>query len=110
MAGRRRDPAWLGTERPYDGLTFLFAENEHGQFGAHVYPYRPERATFIVETDEETARRAGLDAFTEADTIAYCQRLYPGHRLLANRSASSSSSPHRPWARKTSARPSQAGR
>ncbi|HXM58953.1 MAG TPA: FAD-dependent monooxygenase [Candidatus Dormibacteraeota bacterium] len=78
---------WLGTDRPYEGLTFLFSENEHGRFGAHVYPYRPDRSTFIVETDEETAGRAGLDGFTEADTIAYCERLFPGHRLLANRSA-----------------------
>jgi anthraniloyl-CoA monooxygenase len=83
--------SWLGTDRPFDSLTFFFDGDEHGCFGAHVYPYRPDRATFIVETDEETYRRAGIDAFTEADTIAYCERLFAthldGHRLLANRSS-----------------------
>jgi anthraniloyl-CoA monooxygenase len=83
--------SWLGTDRPFDSLTFFFEGDEHGCFGAHVYPYRPDRATFIVETDEETYRRAGIDAFSEADTIAYCERLFAahldGHRLLANRSS-----------------------
>jgi len=83
--------SWLGTDRPFDSLTFFFEGNEHGCFGAHVYPYRPDRATFIVETDEQTYRRAGIDAFGEADTIAYCERLFAahldGHRLLANRSS-----------------------
>lgn len=81
---------WLGTDQPYDSLTFFFERNEHGCFGAHVYPYRSDRATFIVETDEETYRRAGIAGFGEADTIAYCERLFgerlQGHRLLSNRS------------------------
>ena len=81
---------WLGTDRPFDRLTFFFERNEHGCFGAHVYPYAPDRATFIVETDEETHQRAGMEAFREADTIAYCERLFAaqlaGHRLLSNRS------------------------
>jgi len=38
-------------------------ETEFGLFWAHVYPFDGERSTFIVETDEETWRRAGLDAF-----------------------------------------------
>ena len=83
--------SWLGTDRPFDSLTFFFEGDEHGCFGAHVYPYGPDRATFIVETDEETFRRAGIDGFGEAETIAYCERLFrghlDGHRLLANRSS-----------------------
>jgi len=82
--------SWLGTDRPFDTLTFFFEANEHGRFGAHVYPFAPDRATFIVETDHETYRRAGATAFTEADTAAYCERLFAaqlgGHRLLCNRS------------------------
>jgi anthraniloyl-CoA monooxygenase len=82
--------SWLGTDRPFDSLTFFFEANEHGCFGVHAYPYAPDRSTFIVETDEETYRRAGLDRFTEPDTVAYCERLFAahldGHRLLANRS------------------------
>ena len=81
---------WLGTTRPFDSLTFFFEGNEHGQFGAHVYPYAPDRATFIVETDERTFERAGIARFSEEDTIAYCERLFArhldGHRLLSNRS------------------------
>lgn len=82
--------SWLGTDRPFDSLTFFFEANEHGRFGAHVYPFAPDRATFIVETDHETYERAGAAAFTEGDTIAYCERLFAahldGHRLLSNRS------------------------
>ena len=81
---------WLGTTRPFDSLTFFFEANEHGQFGAHVYPYAPDRATFIVETDELTYERAGIRHFSEEETIRYCERLFArqldGHRLLANRS------------------------
>jgi anthraniloyl-CoA monooxygenase len=81
---------WLGTTKGFDSLTFFFEENEHGAFGAHIYPYRPDRATFIVETDEATYQRAGMERFSEADTIDYCERLFArhleGHRLLSNRS------------------------
>jgi anthraniloyl-CoA monooxygenase len=80
---------WLGTTRRFDSLTFFFEESEHGRFGAHIYPYG-ERSTFIVETDEETWQRAGISGFSEADTIAYCERLFArqlaGERLLSNRS------------------------
>jgi anthraniloyl-CoA monooxygenase len=81
---------WLGTTRRFDSLTFFFEASEHGVFGAHVYPYADDRGTFIVETDEDTWRRAGMDTFGEEDTIAYCERLFArhleGHRLLSNRS------------------------
>jgi len=82
--------SWLGTDRRFDSLTFFFEANEHGCFGAHVYPFAPDRATFIVETDTETYQRAGAATFTDADTTAYCERLFAGrlggHRLLSNRS------------------------
>src|SRR5712692_2869987 len=81
---------WLGTTKGFDSLTFFFERSEHGWFGVHVYPYRRDRSTFIVETDEETWLRAGMDAFSEADTIAYCERLFAaqleGGHLLSNRS------------------------
>ena len=44
----------------------------------------------MVETHEDTWRRAGLDRASEAETIAYFERMYAneldGHRLLSNRS------------------------
>lgn len=53
---------WFATPQPFDALTFVFAENEHGWFGAHAYPFASGMSTFIVETDEQTWRRAGLEA------------------------------------------------
>jgi anthraniloyl-CoA monooxygenase len=81
---------WLGTTKAFDSLTFFFERSDHGAFGVHVYPYTDERSTFIVETDEQTWLRAGMDRFSEDDTIAYCEGLFAnhldGHRLLSNRS------------------------
>ena len=47
----------------FDGLTFLHKQSEHGNFAVHGYPIGSGLSTFIVETDEATWRRAGLDAF-----------------------------------------------
>ncbi len=90
---------WLGTTQRFDALTFIFEKGDHGWFGAHIYPYGAAASTFIVETDDETWRRAGLDQTADAardpgqndlETLAYCERLFAphldGHRLLANNS------------------------
>ncbi|HZO76312.1 MAG TPA: FAD-dependent monooxygenase [Ktedonobacteraceae bacterium] len=90
---------WFGTTKLFHALTFLFEENEHGIFGVHAYPYDEQTSTFIVETDEETWHRAGLDR-SVAETLApgksdlvsmaYCQHLFAKHldehELLANNS------------------------
>ncbi|MGH7336306.1 MAG: FAD-dependent monooxygenase, partial [Myxococcota bacterium] len=86
--------SWLGSDLPLEAFTFLFVESEHGLFQAHAYPFETgrdaERATFIVETHEESWRSAGLDGASEAETVATCERLFApfldGHRLFANRS------------------------
>jgi 2-polyprenyl-6-methoxyphenol hydroxylase-like FAD-dependent oxidoreductase len=57
---------WFGTTHPFDGLTFLHQRGEHGNFAAHAYPIGQGLSTFIVETDEPTWRRAGLDRFDVA--------------------------------------------
>src|SRR5215217_3687231 len=54
--------AWFGTDVALDAFTFAFAETEHGVFQAHAYPFDAGTSTFIVETREDTWRRAGLDA------------------------------------------------
>ena len=58
-------------------------------------PSRGTIGTFIVETDEATWHRAGLAEASEAESIAYCERLFAeelrGHRLLRNRSPGSAS-------------------
>ncbi len=81
---------WLGTTLPLDTFTFIFEASEHGLFQVHAYRFEEGLSTFIVETTEETWKRAGLDRASEADTIAYCEALFArhlnGHRLLSNRS------------------------
>ncbi|MDR7484726.1 MAG: FAD-dependent monooxygenase [Armatimonadota bacterium] len=57
---------WLGTTKVFDALTFLFAEDAHGWWGAHVYPYSATHSTVIVETDETTWCRAGFGGADEA--------------------------------------------
>ncbi|MGH2673219.1 MAG: FAD-dependent monooxygenase, partial [Actinomycetota bacterium] len=79
---------WFGTDRVLDSFTFIFRDNDHGFFQAHAYPFDGETSTFIVETDQETWQRAGLDRASEAESISYCERLLGeelrGHRLMSN--------------------------
>jgi 2-polyprenyl-6-methoxyphenol hydroxylase-like FAD-dependent oxidoreductase len=88
---------WFATRQPFDALTFVFADDEHGQWGLHAYPFEDGTSTFIVETDEATWRRAGLDQVGELPpgqsdlvSLRYCQRLFAehlgGHELLENNS------------------------
>lgn len=81
---------WYGTDRVFDSFTFIFRENEHGLFQAHCYPFDGTTGTFIIECSEETWQQAGLDRAGEAESIAYCEKLFAddlrGHHLLSNNS------------------------
>ena len=89
---------WLATTKRFDGLTFLHHRGPHGVFAVHGYPFSDEASTFIVETDEASWRRAGLDAFdvtqppgpSDMQSKAYLERLFAehldGHPLLVNNS------------------------
>ncbi len=81
---------WYGTHRWLDAFTFIFRENEHGLFQVHAYPFDGTTSTFIVECAEAAWRQAGLDRATEAESIAYCERLFAGElgrrTLLSNNS------------------------
>jgi anthraniloyl-CoA monooxygenase len=81
---------WFGTDLILDAFTFIFRENEHGLFQVHAYPFSGTTGTFIVECADEVWRRAGLERASEAESIAYCERLFApelgGSRLLSNRS------------------------
>jgi len=57
---------WFGTTHIFDRLTFLHRQGPDGNFAAHAYPIGQGLSTFIVETDEDTWRRAGLDEFDMA--------------------------------------------
>jgi anthraniloyl-CoA monooxygenase len=87
---RRNKFVWLGTTRPHPAFTFHFKEHASGLFRVHAYQYDKSHSTFIVETTEDTWKRAGLDTAGEADTLAFCENLFAeelaGHRLIANRS------------------------
>lgn len=89
---------WFGTGYLFDGLTFVHERGPDGVFAVHGYPISADTSTFIVETDEASWRRAGLDEFDTtqppgpSDPIsrAYLEELFAdqidGHRLLTNNS------------------------
>jgi salicyloyl-CoA 5-hydroxylase len=89
---------WFGTTYPFDGLTFVHERGPHGVFAVHGYPIGNGVSTFIVETDEESWRAAGLDEFdvtqppgaSDEKSRAYLERLFAdqvdGHPLLVNNS------------------------
>ncbi|MGH2909887.1 MAG: FAD-dependent monooxygenase, partial [Solirubrobacteraceae bacterium] len=96
---RRSKFMWLGTDLVFEAFTFHIVETEFGVFQLHCYPFDETRSTFIVETDEATWRRAGLDASAqpalapaESDegSIAFCRETFAdvldGHELIANNS------------------------
>jgi anthraniloyl-CoA monooxygenase len=85
---RRCRYVWFGTHRRFDAFTFAFEETPHGWFQAHAYRYDDDTSTFIVETPEEAWRAAGIEAMSQEESIAFCERLFArhlnGHRLLSN--------------------------
>ncbi len=81
---------WLGADLKLPEFTFVFEETEHGLFQVHAYPFDETTSTWIVECREEVWKRAGLDAASEEETVAFCEELFApylgGRRLIANRS------------------------
>ncbi|MFI6366327.1 FAD-dependent monooxygenase [Nocardia sp. NPDC050630] len=89
---------WFGTTYQFDRLTFLHERSDHGNFAVHGYPIGSGLSTFIVEADESTWRRAGLDGFdttaapgtSDLVTQQYLESLFKeridGHPLVANNS------------------------
>ena len=89
---------WFGTDYLFDGLTFVHERSHDGVFAVHGYPISDAVSTFIVETDEASWRRAGLDEFdvtqppgpSDMVTKDYLEKLFAdqidGKRLLTNNS------------------------
>lgn len=81
---------WLGSAAPLDAFTFIFKENDHGIWNVHAYWFEGDVATWIIETTDDTWRRAGMDKATEADSVRYLEALFKdelqGHPLLTNKS------------------------
>ncbi|MDI9335110.1 MAG: bifunctional salicylyl-CoA 5-hydroxylase/oxidoreductase [Cytophagales bacterium] len=75
---------WLGTRKKFDAFTFAFEQTEHGWFAGHAYQFdadssEREISTFIVETPDEVWHAHGLDKMTQAESIAFCERLFAKH-------------------------------
>jgi len=89
---------WFGTTYKFSGLTFVHRQSEFGNFAVHGYPISDELSTFIVETDEATWRKAGLDEFdasqppgpSDLKTQRFLEKLFAediaGEPLVANNS------------------------
>ncbi len=81
---------WLGVRKWLDAFTFIIRESPSGLFQVHAYPFDGTTATFIVECDDATWRRAGLDQAGEDESLAFCERLFApeliGLRLMSNNS------------------------
>ena len=81
---------WLGSTKAFDTFTFYFNQNEHGLWRAHCYQYMPGTSTFIIETTEDTWRRAGLENASEPETVAYCSKVFKkelgNDKLITNNS------------------------
>lgn len=82
--------AWYGTAQPFECLTLTFRESEHGAFVAHHYRHAASMSTFVVECSEATWKRAGLDRMSDAESRAYCERVFApdlgGNALESNKS------------------------
>jgi 2-polyprenyl-6-methoxyphenol hydroxylase-like FAD-dependent oxidoreductase len=88
---------WCGTDFALADAIFAPARTEHGIFVVHAYPYAPDRSTFLVETDEDTWRRAGFATSTAAtpsdasdekslrDLAEVFTEHLDGHPLIGNR-------------------------
>ncbi|MDP3253145.1 MAG: bifunctional salicylyl-CoA 5-hydroxylase/oxidoreductase [Hydrogenophaga sp.] len=81
---------WLGTKKTFDAFTFAFVQTEHGWFQAHAYKFDGETSTFIVETPEEVWKAHGIDAMSQEDGVAFCEKLFApwldDHALISNAS------------------------
>ena len=82
--------AWYGTAQPFECLSLTFRANRDGHFVAHHYRHSSVMSTFVVECDEVTWRRAGLDAKSDDESRAYCEQVFAadldGHPLVSNKS------------------------
>ena len=79
---------WLGTHQTFDAFTFAFEQTEHGWFQAHAYKFDADTSTFIVEVPEAVWQAHGMEAMSQEEGVAFCERLFAkylnGHALISN--------------------------
>jgi 2-polyprenyl-6-methoxyphenol hydroxylase-like FAD-dependent oxidoreductase len=82
--------AWYGTQKRFEALSHTFIETPDGVFNAHHHRHAPGMSTFVVETDEATFFRCGLDRMDAEATRFFCERVFAGTldgaRLISNKS------------------------
>ena len=82
--------AWYGTRKIFDCLSLTFRANADGCFVAHHYRHSSSMSTFVVECDEDTWRRAGLDRMSDENSQSYCEGVFApdlaGDTLISNKS------------------------
>jgi 2-polyprenyl-6-methoxyphenol hydroxylase-like FAD-dependent oxidoreductase len=82
--------AWYGTTRRFEALCHTFIETSDGCFNAHHHPHAPDMSTFVVEVDERTFFRCGLDTMDAEAARAKCEQTFAraldGHKLISNNS------------------------
>ena len=88
---------WCGADFALTDAVFAPVQTEHGTFVTHAYPYSGGRSTFLIETDEQTWRRAGFETSTgqtppdasDLTSLRYLQKAFAGqlqgHSLIGNR-------------------------
>ncbi|MBN3768413.1 MULTISPECIES: FAD-dependent monooxygenase [unclassified Burkholderia] len=87
---RRNKFAWYGTHQLFHPVSLIFRETLLGVFIAHCYQYSSDLSTFLIETDPDTWRRAGLDHASEDESRRFCTDVFRSELgsnvLLTNRS------------------------
>jgi anthraniloyl-CoA monooxygenase len=89
---------WLATTRCFERFSFIFRDTEAGPVQAHAYPYSDGMASFIVEVEEATWHRTGLDdraanlapGASDPSALAFAERVFArdlaGHGVIGNNS------------------------
>jgi anthraniloyl-CoA monooxygenase len=87
---RRNKFAWYGTSNLFQAVSLIFRETAYGVFIAHSYQYSDRLSTFLIETDPQTWKRAGLGDMGDGDSRAFCEQVFAddlqGHPLQSNKS------------------------
>jgi 2-polyprenyl-6-methoxyphenol hydroxylase-like FAD-dependent oxidoreductase len=82
--------AWFGTAKRFEALGHTFLQTELGTFNAHHHRHAPNQSTFVVEVDEATFFRAGLDAMEADRARDFCAEIFVhtlgGAPLISNNS------------------------
>ncbi|MBJ7594993.1 MAG: bifunctional salicylyl-CoA 5-hydroxylase/oxidoreductase [Candidatus Dormibacteraeota bacterium] len=89
---------WLATTHCFERFSFIFRDTEAGPVQAHAYPYSDGMASFIVEVEEATWQRTGLDdrvanlapGASDPSALAFAERVFArdlaGHGVIGNNS------------------------